>query len=101
MGCDGLDLGNPNFRFLIRGSEELETRQMSTSSSGSWHQTALSILAGAGAGYLLGMLSARLLWGRDRGRGDREGRPGLGERVCACMQPMQETNAHVQVVDRT
>ena len=36
-----------------------------TSSPSSWHYTALTVLAGVGAGYLLGVVSGRWIW---RGR---------------------------------
>lgn len=50
---------------------------MATPSPGSWKQTALSVLAGAGAGYLLGVLSARLLWDQ---RGPAPGPPPAQQR---------------------
>ena len=33
-----------------------------TSSPSSWHYTALTVLAGVGAGYLLGVVSSRWIW---------------------------------------
>ena len=32
----------------------------------SWHYTAFSVLAGVGAGYLLGLISSKWLWKEDR-----------------------------------
>lgn len=73
LGRGGLDLGylfhKHDFGLWTIQTQIIEI-QMATPSPGSWKQTALSILAGAGAGYLLGVLSARLLW-------DQRGRHGV------------------------
>ena len=37
-----------------------------TSSPSSWHYTALTVLAGVGAGYLLGVVSTRWIWRAQR-----------------------------------
>ena len=37
-----------------------------TSSPSSWHYTALTVLAGVGAGYLLGVVSGRWIWRAQR-----------------------------------
>ena len=39
-----------------------------TSSPSSWHYTALTVLAGVGAGYLLGVVSGKWIW-KQRSRG--------------------------------
>lgn len=49
---------------------------MSSSGSGgfSWHVTALSVLAGVGAGYFIGLLTVRWMW-RDRRQPPQPPRP--------------------------
>ena len=39
-----------------------------TSSPSSWHYTALTVLAGVGAGYLIGIVSGKWIWKGQRSR---------------------------------